>query len=164
MNRLHRTIIGVGGILGLLLLSVATVSAQSPSPATAPAATASYQGEIEKTGAAPTVRVNGQDRPLVVAPGATVLRGNVAVRPDQLKKGDAVTVTTNPDGSASRIEAIPVKEESGFKWWYLLPLLLLLLIPLFMRRRKKDDFVVERNRDATTTTTTDRPGGGANRP
>ena len=73
----------------------------------------------------------------------------------------AVTVTTNADGSAARVEAIPKDDGGGFKWWYLLPLLLLLLlIPLFLRRgKKRDDFVLEGDRGAATTgrgPTTDR--------
>jgi len=138
-------------------MSVATASAQTPATG---ATAGSYRGEIVTGGEAPIVNVNGQDRPLVVAPNATIMRGNVTVRPADLKKGDVVTVTTSPDGSATRIEAIPADENSGgFKWWYLLPLLLLPLLFLF-RRKKKDTFIVEPNRDATpertTTTTTER--------
>lgn len=133
--------------LGLVLLSVAGLSAQTPAPAAG-----TYRGAIEETGAAPTVMVDGEERPLIAAPNATIVRGDQTVQLADLKKGDEVTVTLNPDGSAARVEAIPDDDGGWFKWWYLLPLLLLLLlIPLLRRGKKKDDFVVEPNQVASTT-------------
>ena len=144
-HRLTRAALGAAATLTLLLAATVAVVAQSPAPAPV-----TYRGEIEKTGATPTVMVNGQERPLTAGANATILRGDKAVQLADLKKGDAVTVTTNPDGSAARVEAIP-DDNGGFKWWYLLPLLLLLLIPLFLRRKKKkDDFVLESDRGSTS--------------
>lgn len=161
-HRLTRTALGAATTVGLLMLSTVIAFAQSPSPGAAGAA-AKYTGTIEKTGSAPTVKVengNGAEQPLIAGPNATIVRGDKNVKLSDLKKGDVVTVTNNPDSTAARIEAIPVKESGGFQWWWLLPLLLLIpLAMLLMRRKKKDDFVVERNQAGTTTergATTDR--------
>lgn len=144
-QRLTRPALGAIAGLGLLLLSVAVTAAQTPTPAGG-----TLRGEVVRTGAAPTISVDGQERPLTAAPNASIVRGDKTVTLADLKKGDALTVTTNPDGSAARIEAIPVKEDGWFRWWYLLPLLLLLLLPLLFRRKKKDDFVVEPNAGTTS--------------
>lgn len=161
-HRFPRAALGATTTVCLLLLSVATAFGQSPSPGTV-GAPATYTGTIEKTGSAPTVKRengNGAEQPLIAGPNATIVRGDKTIKLADLKKGDIVTVTNNPDSTAARIEAIPVKDDSGgFKWWWLVPLLLLIpLIWLMTRRKKKDDFVVERNQGDTTPTRERRPG------
>jgi len=161
-HRLTRTALGAATTVCLLLLSATAVLGQSPAPGTTGAA-ATYTGAIETTGNAPTVKVenSGAVQTLTAGPNATIVRGDKNVKLSDLKKGDVVTVTNNPDSTAARIEAIPVKESGGgFQWWWLLPLLLLIpLLMLLTRRKKKDDFVIERNQGATTTTDRARPTG-----
>lgn len=143
-QRKTRAALGAVLSIGLLVLSLGVVSAQTPT-----AAGATLRGEVVRTGTTPTIDVDGQEVPLTAGPNASIVRGDRTVTLADLKKGDAITVTTNPDGTAARIEAIPVTSDSWFKWWYLLPLLLLPLL-LLARRKKKDDFVVEPNRSPVT--------------
>ncbi|MDQ6774952.1 MAG: hypothetical protein M3071_01755, partial [Actinomycetota bacterium] len=72
-----------------------------------------------------------------------------------LKVGDQVNVTSNPDNTVSKIETTNAATSSsaGFLKW-LIPLLIALLIIglilwLLGRRKKKDAFVLERDRTNT---------------
>lgn len=145
-QRKTRAALGAVLSVGLLVLSLGVVSAQTPTTAGT-----TLRGEVVRTGSTPTINVDGQELPLTASPNATIVRGDRTVTLADLKQGDAITVTTNADGTVASIEAIPVESDSWFKWWYLLPLLLLPLLFL-MRRKKKDDFVVEPNRGPATET------------
>ena len=119
-----------------------------------------FDGTVAQAGSALTVRVDGEDRPVVPGPNLVVTRDGEEAALADIRTDDAVTVTTNPDGSAQRIDARSEDDGGWFKWWYLLPLLLLLLIPLlFLRRGKKDDFVLEPDR-GTSASSGSNPTGG----
>ena len=145
----------------LLLLvcgSVMTVSAQSTPT---PVPNSQFSGKITNLNPL-TVNSNGQDRRITAGGNVTVLRDNKAATVGDLKVGDQVNVTANPDGTASRIEQVNAAD-TGLPGW-LIPLILgLLLLGLLLyfltRRGKKDNFVLERDANAPTGTTPRTPTG-----
>ncbi len=142
----------------------AAATAASTAPAAVPAAGGTFTGEATTAGAAGAplaARVAGQDRTFVPAPGVVVTRDGKDAALGDIKAGDTVVVTTNPDGTAARIAATSKPNPLGFLRW-LLPLLLLLallglLLFFLARRRRRDSFILEPDtaaRGATVTTTT----------
>lgn len=117
----------------------------------AQAAGGTFTGEVQNAGEPFTVRTDGRDRQVQTAPNVVITRdGNPATRAD-IRASDQVTVTTNPDGTAQRIDA----RSTGFNWANLLPLLLFIpllggLFLLLGRKKRRDDFIVERAAPVTT--------------
>lgn len=129
----------------------------NPQPAQNPAlASTSFTGEVQQTGDRLTVRSDGQTREVGFAPAVTVLRDGKAATVADIRSGDTVAVTTNPDGTAQRIEATSA-DGGGSIWRWLIPLLLaaLLLLGLLMllAKRRRDNFVLQR-KDAPPATGT----------
>lgn len=146
----------------LLLLvcgSVMTVSAQSTPT---PLPNSQFSGRITNLNPL-TVNSNGQDRRVTVGSNATVLREGKTVAAGDLRVGDQVNVTANPDGTASRIETTMIAAADGLPSW-LIPLILgLLLLGALLyflsRRGKKDNFVLERDANTPGTTPRTPPAG-----
>ena len=136
-------------VMVLLGLSAVAVTAQTPTPA--PTTGGTFTGKISQTSPL-TVNSNGQDRQINAAPNVTVVRDGKAAAVSDLKVGDQVNVTANPDNTVSRIETTSVAASSttGFLKWpipLLIALLIIGLLAYFLSRRKKtDDFVLERDR------------------
>lgn len=153
---LTTTLAAAGGTTNApaVALMQATAVATSPAAPTAAGAQTGGQtlsGKVTRTGDQITINSNNQDRQFAPAPNLAVVRDGRDVTFRDLREGDQVNVTTDPQGRATRIEAT---SEAGFPWWVLL-LPLLLLIPLLLwllSRRRKDAFIVERNTGGTTTT------------
>ena len=125
-----------------------------------------FDGEVRQAGQTPAVRTDGGERQIQPGPGLVVTRdGRSASLPD-IQPGDRVAVTTNPDGTARRVDARSsgsiAAEDDANRWAWLAPLLLLipLLGALFflLGRRRRDNFILERrttvvdNRGERTTT------------
>jgi len=135
----------------MVLLGVSAVTVAAQTPTAAPTTGGTFTGKVSKTSPL-TVNSNGQDRQINAAPNVTVVRDGKAATISDLKVGDQVNVTSNPDNTVSRIETTSVAASSttGFLKW-LIPLLIALLILgliayLLSRRKKTDDFVLERDR------------------
>jgi ATP-dependent Zn protease len=132
---------------------MAGVAAQTPTPA--PTTGGTFTGKISKTSPL-TVNSNGQDRQVNTTASTTVLRDGKTATVGDLKVGDQVNVTSNPDNTVSKIETTSVtKSSTGFLKWLiplLIVLLILALIAYLLSRRKKDDFVLERDRTNTPRT------------
>ncbi len=135
-------------VMGLLGLSAVTVAAQTPTPA--PTTGGTFTGKVSKTSPL-TVNSNGQDRQINAAPNMAVVRDGKAATVSDLKVGDQVNVTANPDNTVSKIETTSAAKSGSSIWKWLIPLLIALLIigllAYFLSRRKKaNDFVLERDR------------------
>jgi len=126
------------------------VAAQTPTAA--PTTGGTFTGKISKTNPL-TVNSNGQDRQINAAPGMTVVRDGKTATVGDLKVGDQVNVTSNPDNSVSRIETTSVAKSGSSVWKWLIPLIIALLIiallAYLLSRRKRDSFVLERDRTNT---------------
>lgn len=129
------------------------VAAPAAPAATAPAAAsqgATYVGDVKQAGQSVTVHTNNnQDHRFAAAPGATIVtrNGKTASIAD-VKKGDKVSVTTNPDGTTQRIDATST-HGSNKAWLWLIPLVLalaLLALLFLLWKRRRDSFVLEPNR------------------
>ena len=135
-------------VMVLLGLSAVGVAAQTPTPAATTGG--AFTGKVSKTSPL-TVHSNGQDRQINPAPNMTVVRDGKAATAGDLKVGDQVNVTSNPDNTVSRIETTSVAKSGSSIWKWLIPLLIALLIigviAYLLSRRKKDDFVLERDRN-----------------
>lgn len=133
----------------VLLLGLSMVSVAAQTPTAAPTTGGTFTGKVSKTSPL-TVNSNGQDRQINAAPNVTVLRDGKAATVGDLKVGDQVNVTSNPDNTVSKIETTSVASSGSSIWKWLIPLLIALLIigllAYFLSRRKKDDFVLERDR------------------
>jgi len=130
----------------LLGLSMVSVAAQTPTAA--PTTGGTFTGKITKTSPL-TVNSSGQDRQVNPAANTTIVRDGKAATVGDLKVGDQVNVTSNPDNTVSRIETTSAAGDSGLPKW-LIPLILALIllgvILYLLSRRKKDAFVLERDR------------------
>jgi len=137
-------------VMVLLGLSAVGVVAQTPTPAATTGGT--FTGKVSKTSPL-TVNSNGQDRQVNTTASTTVLRDGKAATVGDLKVGDQVNVSSNPDNTVSKIETTSAAKSGSSIWKWLIPLLIALLlialIAYFLSRRKKDDFVLERNRTNT---------------
>lgn len=108
-----------------------------------------FTGEVRQAGQPLTVQAEGRDQQVAGAPNVVVTRdGRGASLPD-IRPGDRVTVTTDPDGAAQRIDATSVAD-AGADWTrWLVPLLIVLpllgLLLLLLGRRRRDSFILERN-------------------
>ena len=135
-------------VMVLLGLSAVGVAAQTPTPAATTGG--AFTGKVSKTSPL-TVNSNGQDRQINPAPNITVVRDGKAATAGDLKVGDQVNVTSNPDNTVSRIETTSVAKSGSSIWKWLIPLLIALLIigviAYLLSRRKKNDFVLERDRN-----------------
>jgi len=137
------------------LLAIGGVAVAAQTPTAAPVTgSAPFTGKITKTSPL-TVNSNGQDRQINTTASTTVLRDSKAAAVGDLKVGDQVNVTSNPDNTVAKIETTNAATSSsaGFLKW-LIPLLIALLIIglilwLLGRRKKKDAFVLERDRTNT---------------
>lgn len=144
---------GLVAPLMALLLLVGTVGAVSAQTATsAPTTGGTFTGKITKTSPL-TVNSNGQDRQVNLAPNATVIRDGKAATAADLKVGDQVNVTSNPDNSVARVETTSAATGGSniLKWLIplLIALLLLALVLALLSRRRKSDFVLERDNTGT---------------
>jgi len=118
--------------------------------ASAPAVGGTFTGEATGNGAAGAplaARIDGQDRTFTPAQNVAVTRDGKDAALGDIRSGDTVVVTTNPDGTAARIAATSKPNPLGFLRW-LLPLLLLLallglLLFFLARRRRRDSFILE---------------------
>jgi hypothetical protein len=135
------------------------IEASSTAPGVAPAAGVTFTGEATRAGAAGAplaVRIDGQDRSFPPAPGVIVIRDGKDAAPGDIEAGDMVVVTTNPDGTAARIDATSKPNPLGFLRWLLPLLLLLALLGLLLffagRRRRRDSFILEPDTAAGPTT------------
>jgi len=142
----------VCALMSLMLGVTMSVSAQTGTAAPVTGNSA-FTGKISKLTPF-TVNSNGQDRQVNPAPNVAVVRGGNSATLNDLKVGDQVNVTSNPDNTASKIEA--TGESGGLPAW-LIPLLLALvllgLLAYFLSRRgKKDSFVLEQNKPNTPNT------------
>ena len=140
-------------VVVLFGLSLASVAAQTPTAA--PTTGGTFTGKISKTSPL-TVNSNGQDRQINAAPNVAVTRDGKAATVGDLKVGDQVNVTSNPDNTVSRIETTSAAKSGASIWkWLILLLIALLILGLIaylLSRRKKDDFVLERDRTNTPRT------------
>ena len=139
--------------------SGATAPAGNAAPGAAPAAGATFTGEATRAGAAGAplaARIDGQDRSFAPAPGVIVTRDGRDAAVEDIRAGDTVVVTTNPDGTVARIDATSKPNPLGFLRWLLPLLLLLALLGLLLffagRRRRRDSFILEPNTAAGPTT------------
>ncbi len=136
----------------------AAATAVGAAPAAAPATGSTFTGEATAAGVAGTplvARVDGQDRTFAPAQNVIVTRDGKDAALGDIRAGDTVVVTTNPDGTAARIAATSKPNPLGFLRW-LLPLLLLLallglLLFFLARRRRRDSFILEPDTAATAT-------------
>ena len=116
------------------------------------AAGGTFTGEATQAGANGTplaVRVGGRERAFTPTQDLIVTRDGREARLGDIRAGDTVVVTTNPDGAAARIDATSTSGNPlGFLRW-LLPLLVLLgllaLLFFFLGRRRRDSFILERD-------------------
>jgi hypothetical protein len=133
----------------VLLLGLSMVGVAAQTPTAAPTTGGTFTGKVSKTNPL-TVNSNGQDRQINAAPGMTVVRDGKTAAVGDLKVGDQVNVTSNPDNSVSRIETTSVAKSGSSIWKWLIPLLIALLViallAYLLSRRKRDDFVLERDR------------------
>ncbi len=139
----------VCALMSLMLGVTMSVSAQTATPAPV-TGNSTFTGKISKLMPF-TVNSNGQDRQVNPAPNVAVVRGGTSATLNDLKVGDQVNITSNPDNTVSRIEATGAS--GGLPGW-LIPLILALIIlgllAYFLSRRgKKDSFVLEQNRPNT---------------
>lgn len=111
-----------------------------------------FDGEVVGTGEIPTVRMGIGERRIQPGPELLVTRdGRQATLPD-IQSGDRVTVATNPDGTARRVDARSSQaiaaEDDANRWGWLAPLLLLIpvLAGLFLLfgRHRREQYVLER--------------------
>ncbi len=136
-------------LTALLLLSIGSVAAQTPTAAPV-TGSAPFTGKISKTSPL-TVNSNGQDRQVNTIASTTVIRDGKAATLGDLKVGDQVNVSSNPDNTVAKIETTSVAASSsaGFLKWLIPLLIALLIIGLILwllSHRKKDSFVLERDR------------------
>lgn len=132
----------------LLGLSMASVAAQTPTAAPVTGG-ATFTGKISKTSPL-TVNSNGQDRQVNTTANTAIVRDGKAATVGDLKVGDQVNVTSNPDNTVAKVETTSAAKSGSSIWKWLIPLLIALLvlglIAYLLSRRKKDDFVLERDR------------------
>jgi hypothetical protein len=136
-------------MLGILAFTALGVAAQTAT--SAPTTGGMFTGKITKTNPL-TVNSNGQDRQVNLAPNAVITRGGNTITANDLKVGDQVNVTSNPDNSVSRVDV--TNTASAFPAW-LIPLIIALIVLallawLLSRRRRTNDFVLEPNRTPPT--------------
>lgn len=142
-------------VMVLLGLSMVSVAAQTPTAAPVTGG-ATFAGKITKTSPL-TVNSNGQDRQVNTTASTTVIRDGKAATIGDLKVGDQVNVTSNPDNTVAKIQttSLAASSNTGFLKW-LIPLLIVLIILgiilYLLSRRKKDAFVLERDRTNTPRT------------
>ncbi len=147
-----RRAIFVCAMTTLLALGGVAVAAQTPTAAPVTGG-ATFTGKITKTSPL-TVNSNGQDRQVNATANTTVMRDGKAAAIGDLKVGDQVNVTSNPDNTVAKIETTSAATSSsaGFLKWLIPLLIILLIIGLILwllSRRKKDAFVLERDRTNT---------------
>ncbi len=139
----------------LLMIGGVAVAAQTPTVAPVTGG-ATFAGKITKTSPL-TVNSNGQDRQVNATASTTIIRDGKTATLGDLKVGDQVNVTSNPDNTVAKIQttSLAASSNTGFLKW-LIPLLIVLIILgiilWLLSRRKKDAFVLERDRTNTPRT------------
>ncbi len=132
-----------------VLLGLSMVSVVAQTPTAAPTTGGTFTGKVSKTSPL-TVNSNGQDRQVNTTASTTIVRDGKTATVGDLKVGDQVNVTSNPDNTVSRVETTSVAKSGSNIWKWLIPLLIALivigLLAYFLSRRKKDDFALERDR------------------
>ena len=140
-----------------MLLVVGGVAVAAQTPTAAPVTgSAPFTGKISKTSPL-TVNSNGQDRQVNTTANTTIVRDGKAAAVGDLKVGDQVNVTSNPDNTVAKVETTSVAKSgsAGFLKWLIPLLIALLIIGLILwllGRRKKVAFVLERDRTNTPRT------------
>jgi len=122
MQRIIRTSLLVS-VLALLALAPVAVRAQTPLPR--PASDATVAGEVTDVNPL-TVKVNGQQQLLQTSPTLTVVRDGKDVKLGDLKQGDKVAFTTNPDNTVQRIDVTDPAADRSL--WLLIGLLVLVAL------------------------------------
>ena len=150
--------------------AAAAAGAAAKAPANAPAAGApaaagagagrTFSGEVRQAGEGLTVQAEGRDQKVAAAPNLVVTRDGRPAALSDVQTGDRVTVTTNPDGTAQRIDATSVAD-AGPDWgkWLLallLGLALLSFLLFLLGRRRRDSFILERATRTGPVTATER--------
>ena len=106
-----------------------------------------FTGEARQTDDGLSVGTEGEARHYQPAPDVTVVRNGRPVTLSEVRSGDTVTVITNPDGTAQRIEATSERDGSTSLWAWLMPLLLglaLLGLLYWLLAPRRDGFILER--------------------
>jgi len=150
-GKLVRRVMAPVVVLMLICASVGTVAAQGTATPVPTSGSSQFTGKVSKISPF-TVNSNGQDRVVNPGPNIAVQRDGKAAGLADLKVGDQVNVTTNPDGTASRVETTGTG--GGLPAWLIPLIIALLLIGLiaFLLSRRKDSFVLERNTGSTGST------------
>jgi len=150
-GKLVRRVMAPVVVLMLICASVGTVAAQGTATPVPTSGSSQFTGKVSKISPF-TVNSNGQDRVVNPGPNIAVQRDGKAAGLADLKVGDQVKVTTNPDGTASRVETTGTG--GGLPAWLIPLIIALLLIGLiaFLLSRRKDSFVLERNTGSTGST------------
>src|SRR3954467_11941355 len=87
----------------MALLGLLAISAAAQTPTAAPTTGGTFTGKVTKTNPL-TVNSNGQDRQINAAPNMPVVPDGKAATVGDLRVGDQVNVTANPDNTVSKIE------------------------------------------------------------
>ncbi len=144
-------------LLTLLLcaLAPAAMHAQTPAPVPErPPGAATLRGEVRTVNPL-TIRIDGQDRTFQTAPDVVVTRDGKRVTLDDLKEGDLVSFSTNPDNAVQRLDL--TETETDARLWVLSGVLVLLLVAatvalwyLTQQRRGRDRREPERGTPRST--------------
>ena len=104
-----------------------TVHAQTPAPVPErPPGAATLRGEVRTVNPL-TIRIDGQDRIFQTTPDVVVTRDGTTVTLDDLKEGDLVAFSTNPDTAVQRLDVVE-RAETDTRLWVLSGVLVLLLV------------------------------------
>lgn len=141
------------GLIAPLLAAVALVPALVNAQDPRPPAGQTVSGEVKDVNPL-TVEVNGQDYLLATDPNIVTVREGEEVKLGDLKQGDKITFTTNPDSSVNRIEVTdPVVAED--RTWLMIGLGVLALIVVagilwFLSQRRSTGTRVDRGRTVSS--------------
>lgn len=108
--------------VGIAVVAMVPVGVRAQTPLPRPASGATVTGEVRDVNPL-TVRVNGQDQLLQTSPSVVVVREGKDVKLGDLKEGDKVTFTTNPDNTVQRVDVTEAASDSSL--WLLIALLIL---------------------------------------
>ena len=145
-------------LLALLLcaLAPAAMHAQTPVPVPErPPGAATLRGEVRTVNPL-TIRIDGQDRTFQTTPDVVVTRDGKRVTLDDLKEGDLVSFSTNPDNAVQRLDVTDAAATAA-RLWVLSGVLVLLLVAatvalwsLIQQRRGRDRRGPERGTPRST--------------
>jgi uncharacterized protein YpuA (DUF1002 family) len=120
----------------------------APAPGESAARAESFTGTVKQAGDALIVRPTGTneagDRRVTAGQGATITRDGHPASLAEIRADDTVSITANPDGSASRIDASsPAGGTSPWLWLaLLLGLVVLGVLAWWLYTRRRDGFVL----------------------